>query len=83
MGVAAGAVVGSFIFAFGLSFCRPRWAFSIMAVGILFGMSTHVAVFTDRFHLSEVEISTLLIVSWAAMIATGSGFMLSYSRHAQ
>lgn len=77
----AGGVAACFGLGFVISFCRPRWAFALMTLAVLFGFAAYVALLTNRFHLGEVGELRLLIVAWGTMIAAGIGFVLSYARH--
>lgn len=77
------SVTSAFVLAFGLSFCRPLWAFLIFAAAILAVLFSHLVVFTNRFHLDDDQNAIVLTVAWAMMVVTGGGFILSYSRHDQ
>lgn len=79
----AGAVAACFGCAFVVSYCRPRWAFAVMALTICLGFAAHVAMFTNRFHLGEAGELRVMLSAWGAMIATGIGFVLSFARHDQ
>ena len=79
----AGVIALSLGLAFMISFCRPRWAFAVMALTICFGFAAHVALYTNRFQLGETEQLRLLVLAWGSMITAGIGFVFSYARHDQ
>ena len=67
----------------GFSLCRPRWAFFVTVVALIFGIVVHVAVAVNWSHLSELARLVLLVSAWGMMLATGGGFILSFARYDQ